>query len=74
MPSPPQEGEGAPRFDSEADLIDDGPGGTLSAIPILQTRHQKLGLAQLEYRLDRQSNFSAAKPREKVHGEGQLLA
>eukprot|EP00959_Pyramimonas_sp_CCMP1952_P106271 2222017-Pyramimonas_sp.AAC.1 len=39
-----------------------------------EDKNQKLGLAQLEYRLDRQSNFSAAKPREKVPGKGHFLA
>eukprot|EP00959_Pyramimonas_sp_CCMP1952_P216829 4534503-Pyramimonas_sp.AAC.1 len=39
-----------------------------------EDREQKLGLAQIEYRLDRQSNFSAAKPCERVPGKGQLLA
>eukprot|EP00959_Pyramimonas_sp_CCMP1952_P094635 1979581-Pyramimonas_sp.AAC.1 len=39
-----------------------------------EDKYQKLGLAHIEYRLDRQSNFSAAKPREKVPRKGPLLA
>eukprot|EP00959_Pyramimonas_sp_CCMP1952_P068943 1439142-Pyramimonas_sp.AAC.1 len=87
MPPPSQGGEDAPHFDSEADLEDDGPGGLrVDDGPMAvdgrdpqrdshpADKDQKLGLAQLEYRLDRQSNFSAAKPREKAPGKGQLLA
>eukprot|EP00959_Pyramimonas_sp_CCMP1952_P400323 8387816-Pyramimonas_sp.AAC.1 len=87
VPPPSQEGEDAPRFGSEADLDDDGPGGLyVGDVPLVldgggpqrvshpADKNQKLGLAQLEYRLDRQSNFSAAKPREKVSGKGHLLA
>eukprot|EP00959_Pyramimonas_sp_CCMP1952_P013465 284072-Pyramimonas_sp.AAC.1 len=87
MPPPSQGGEGAPRIDSEADLEDDGPGSLcVGGEPMVvdgrdpqrdshpADKNQKLGLARLEYRLDRQSNFSAAKPREKVPGKGQLLA
>eukprot|EP00959_Pyramimonas_sp_CCMP1952_P174723 3651693-Pyramimonas_sp.AAC.1 len=66
-PPPPQEGENAPRIDSEADLDDDGPGGLyVGDVPVVvdgrgpqrdshpADKNQKLGLAQLEYRLDRQ--------------------
>eukprot|EP00959_Pyramimonas_sp_CCMP1952_P118816 2484184-Pyramimonas_sp.AAC.1 len=36
--------------------------------------NQKIGLAHVEYRLDRQSKFSAAQTRARVPGPGQLLA
>eukprot|EP00959_Pyramimonas_sp_CCMP1952_P078781 1646873-Pyramimonas_sp.AAC.1 len=89
MPPPPREGEGAPPRDSEADSDDDdGPGGLfVDDGPVVidgrgpqrdfhpgEDKDKKLGLAHIEYRLDRQSNFSAAKPREKVPGKGRLLA
>eukprot|EP00959_Pyramimonas_sp_CCMP1952_P416643 8729019-Pyramimonas_sp.AAC.1 len=80
MPPPPQEGEGAPPLGSEADsddddglgglCVDDEPAAIDGRDPQRDSRpdedkYQKLGLAHIEYRLDRQSNFSAAKPREK---------
>eukprot|EP00959_Pyramimonas_sp_CCMP1952_P429543 8995857-Pyramimonas_sp.AAC.1 len=87
MPPPSQGGEDAPPFDSEAEIEDEGPGGLCVADEPMVVdgrdlqrdshpadKNQKLGLAQLEHRLDRQSNFSTAKPREKVPGKGQLLA
>eukprot|EP00959_Pyramimonas_sp_CCMP1952_P474004 9502714-Pyramimonas_sp.AAC.1 len=75
-PPPPRGGEGAPPPDSEADSDDDGPGGLcVDDEPAVidgrgpqrdsrpdEDKDQKLGLAHIEYRLDRHSNFSAAKP------------
>eukprot|EP00959_Pyramimonas_sp_CCMP1952_P152300 3186479-Pyramimonas_sp.AAC.1 len=84
MPLPPREGEGAPLRDSEADSDDgDGPGGLcVDDEPVVidgrgprrdshpdEDKDKKLGLARVEYRLDRQSSFSAAQPREKVPGK-----
>eukprot|EP00959_Pyramimonas_sp_CCMP1952_P141539 2962321-Pyramimonas_sp.AAC.1 len=89
MPPPPREGEGAPPRESEADSDDDdGPGGLcVDDGPAVidgrgpqrdsrpgEDKDKKLGLAHIECRLDRQTNFSAAKPREKVPGKSQLLA
>eukprot|EP00959_Pyramimonas_sp_CCMP1952_P014044 297062-Pyramimonas_sp.AAC.1 len=78
MPPPSQESEDSPHFDSEAELEDDGPGGLrVDDEPMVvdgrdpqrdshpADKNQKLRLAQLECRLDRQSNLSAGKPREK---------
>eukprot|EP00959_Pyramimonas_sp_CCMP1952_P169353 3537736-Pyramimonas_sp.AAC.1 len=44
VPPPPQEGEGAPRFDSEADLEDDGPGGLQK--PTTGTRTTRVSFGQ----------------------------
>eukprot|EP00959_Pyramimonas_sp_CCMP1952_P169461 3540127-Pyramimonas_sp.AAC.1 len=89
MPPPPRGGEDAPPRDSEADSDDDdGLGGLrVDEEPVAiggrgpqrdsrpdEDQDHKLGLAHIEYRLDRQSNFSAAKPREGVPGKGQPLS
>ena len=69
-----------------ADADDDCPGGLAMAEGPVNADGQdpqrdrppdpvgKLGLAHIEYRLDRQSNFSIAPPRSKVPRRCQLLA
>merc|ERR1712113_965929 len=87
IPPPSPEGEVAPESDPD-ESDDDGPGGMpLGDAPVEfdgydpqrdahpdEDSDGHLGLASVEYRLDRQSNFSASKPRSRVPGPGQLLA
>ena len=88
MPPPPAGGAVAPRHYSGGESDDDGPVGALvddrpvvadgrdhqrDSIPD-EDADTKLGLAQIEYRLDRQSNFSVVEPRSKLPKRAQLLA